>query len=105
MKSVIYFLILLLSLASCENEDGIKKNLEEYSWSFFERNKIDRTKYKKHYFKTVNNKSGYTQYTILYYQKISKNDSITIYFTRDSEASYFIEGNDNFYKYIKKPEH
>lgn len=105
MKNVICFLILLLSLASCENEDGIKKNLEEYSLSFFERNKIDITKYNKHYFKTINKKSNYTQYTILYYQQINKNDSITIYFTRDSEASYFIEGNDNFYKYIKKPKH
>jgi hypothetical protein len=103
MKSVIYFLIILLSLGSCENEDRIKKNLEEYSLSFFEERKIDYDKYRKYYYKT--NNQNYIQYTLMYCKKINKNDSIIIYFTRDSEANYFIEGNDNFYKYHKKPEH
>ncbi|WP_185290879.1 hypothetical protein [Chryseobacterium lactis] len=104
MKSVIYFLIVLLSLVSCENEDRIKMNLEEYSLSVFERRKIDTVGFKKEYYIKENKSVPYKHYVLKYYKTIGK-DSVIIWFTRDDKADYFIEENHNYYKYIKKREH
>lgn len=90
--------LLLLAALSCEKEEVAAKRLvDDYSRDYFIRKKIDTTGYKRYY--KVRNYNGYIMYSYIYYKLIGKNDSIVIYFTRDNDAEYFVDGNDNFFKY------
>ncbi|MGM5631392.1 hypothetical protein O2K51_10860 [Apibacter raozihei] len=65
--------------------------------------KIDVHNFKWKYYIRSNEKVGYKHYVLKYYNVIN-NDSLIIWFTLDDEAGYFVEGNDNFYKYVRKTE-
>ncbi|AZA52498.1 hypothetical protein [Chryseobacterium sp. G0201] len=100
MKKIFTYYIFLLFLYSCNKDTLIKNNLEKTSSDYFTKHKIDTTEFKSIYY--IRSKSNDTvlhkHYVLKYYRLINK-DSVIIWFSRDDEAEYFIDINDEFYKY------
>lgn len=94
-------LLLFVFLFSCNENGVIQENLDNESCVFFKKHEIDTIGFKKIYYIREDKSVPYKHY-ILKYFKILDEDSIIIWFTRDDQADYFIQTNDNFRKYYKK---
>lgn len=100
MKKEILLLFLLVFMFSCNQNKTTEESLKKESFSFFKKNKIDTVDFKKRYYIKENKSIGYTHYILKYYKMIGK-DSVIVWFTRDDEADYSIQTNDNFDKYYR----
>ncbi|WP_052911371.1 hypothetical protein [Riemerella anatipestifer] len=104
MKKIFFLFLLLILVVSCKKNRNIEESLKKESLIFLKKNQIDTIGYKKEYYLKEDKIVGYRHYILKYY-KITNQDSIIIWFTRDDEAKYFIQANHNFYKYNKNLEY